>query len=136
MLNLCIFDPHTKCPINISYKKKYHVKSPKSHFALFLHGLDFIKPQSQLAVCASTGGLRAFFSKYRAGHARTPYDFYGSYGSRKYVRWLLDMHNNRYGFLALSINVRYMCASHGNHDHQNPQHTYDHQSRTASCDFH
>ena len=69
------------------------------------------KPQSQLTVRASTGGLRAFFSKYRAGHARIPYDFYGSYGPRKYVRWLLDMHNNHYGFLAVSINVRYTRVS-------------------------
>jgi hypothetical protein len=71
----------------------------------------YLKPQSQLAVRASTGGLRVCFSKYRVGHARTPYNFYGSYGSCKYVRWLLDMHNNRYGFLAVSINVRDTHAS-------------------------
>jgi hypothetical protein len=35
--------------------------------------------EASVAIRASKGGLRAFLSKYCAEHARTPYDFYGSY---------------------------------------------------------
>lgn len=43
---------------------------------------ELFKPKLQLAVCASTGGLRADFNENLAKHASSSYDFGRTYVSR------------------------------------------------------
>lgn len=63
-----------------------------------------------MVVGASTSGLSVDLNENLARQQSASYNFGKKLASRKFARWLLDMHYNHNGFLAKSENVHVGCT--------------------------